>query len=330
MPHPVSHNPPSHNTYHVNDGPLQPHQTGILRPSRPDLPLDELRRRYQEDGYLFLKGLLHRTDILQARAAYFTHLAPSNILKPGTNAVEGIFNTSNHAAHFPGIGAGSTDENGRPGGADAARFVDLALAAHTQGWYKDVLCKNADLHGFVAKFTGWGGDMRTLRRTLLRNGTPGNRAIGVHYDQIFLRQGEDTSVTAWVPMGDISMQGGGLIYLERGHILGREIEYDFTAKAKAAGMTDEEARSAFNANMMHGGLLADGPAEFGRKHDRRWLLTEYEAGDVVLHTPYTIHASTINCDPDNIIRLGTDLRFVDSSRPWDMRWSNDYAFGDGV
>ena len=30
-----------------------------------------------------------------------------------------------------------------------------------------------------------------------------------------------------------------------------------------------------------------------------------------------IHASTMNYDPDNIIRVGTDLRFVDSSKPWD-------------
>ena len=43
-----------------------------------------------------------------------------------------------------------------------------------------------------------------------------------------------------------------------------------------------------------------------------------------------IHASTINRDTDNKIRLGTDLRFVNQSRPWDTRWVNDYAFGDGV
>lgn len=30
-----------------------------------------------------------------------------------------------------------------------------------------------------------------------------------------------------------------------------------------------------------------------------------------------IHASAVNEDPDNIIRLATDLRFADSSRPWD-------------
>ena len=30
-----------------------------------------------------------------------------------------------------------------------------------------------------------------------------------------------------------------------------------------------------------------------------------------------IHASTINNDPDRVIRLATDLRFVDSSKPFD-------------
>lgn len=43
-----------------------------------------------------------------------------------------------------------------------------------------------------------------------------------------------------------------------------------------------------------------------------------------------IHASTINYDPENRIRLGTDLRFVDSSRPWDTRWNKHYEFDDGV
>lgn len=43
-----------------------------------------------------------------------------------------------------------------------------------------------------------------------------------------------------------------------------------------------------------------------------------------------IHASTINTDPEGSIRVGTDLRFVDSSRPWDTRWNNHFEFGDGV
>lgn len=146
-------------------------------------------------------------------------------------------------------------------------------------------------------------------------------------------------------MGDIALEGGGLIYLENGHTLGQELEQGFYDRAKETGLTEEEAKNAFNRNMMGGGLLADGAKEFSQLHNRRWLVTDYEAGDLVLHTPYTvcdqlsfsgvwreshrtfpplltflkqIHASTVNHSPDNKIRLGTDLRFVDASRPYDV------------
>lgn len=120
-----------------------------------------------------------------------------------------------------------------------------------------------------------------------------------------------------------------------GHKIGAEIEQDFTTRAKSAGMSEEQAKNAYNQNMMGGGLLASGAAEFAKEHGRRWLLTDYEAGDVVFHNSYAvswtrkgfilsdgtnkykIHASTINYDPENVIRLGTDLRYVDQSRPWD-------------
>jgi phytanoyl-CoA hydroxylase len=60
------------------------------------------------------------------------------------------------------------------------------------------------------------------------------------------------------------------------------------------GFTDEEAKSAFNKNMMSTGLLSESPAEFGRSYNRRWLVTDYNAGDVVLHNPYAVR-----CPPKN-------------------------------
>ncbi|PHH59528.1 hypothetical protein CDD81_2890 [Ophiocordyceps australis] len=317
----------------VNDGLLPSSATAPLRPSLPSTSLSILRHRYSTDGYLFLKHLLPRADVLAAREAYFSLLLPSGVLKPGTAPVEGIFDAQGQdALDFPGIGAGSIGGNGRPGGEKAACFVDLALQAHSEQWYagKDGLAQHSVLYDFVARLTAWAEDTLVVKRSLLRNNTPGNRAIGVHYDQIFLRHGEPTSVTAWVPMGDISLQGGGLIYLEDSDSLGQQIEAEFTKRAKAAGMSLDERRNAFNSHMMSTGFLADGPAEFGRQHQRRWLVTEYEAGDVVLHSPHMIHASTINEDADNRIRLGTDLRFVNSAKTWDTRWANTFCFDDGV
>jgi phytanoyl-CoA hydroxylase len=101
-----------------------------------------------------------------------------------------------------------------------------------------------------------------IRRTLLRNNTPGNDAIGVYYNKVFLRHGEDTAVTAGVPVGDVSEQDGGQIYLGNSHTIGAEIEDTFTRKARALGTSEAKGKSAFNQNMMGGGSLAAGPAAF--------------------------------------------------------------------
>lgn len=70
--------------------------------------------------------------------------------------------------------------------------------------------------------------------------------------------------------------------------MGAQIEAEFTKKAQEAGMTEEEARNAFNQNMMSTGLLSEYPLEFARQYNRRWLVSAYEAGDVVLHKPHAV------------------------------------------
>lgn len=279
----------------VNDGPLAPDQVGQLKQSHPSEPMETLRNRYDEDGYLFLKGLIPRDQVMAARSNYFQAMASTDVLEPGTKPVEGIFNKSANPSDYPNIGAGAA-ANGRLGTTTKANeFEDISVKAHTDEWYigsKDGSVKgftqNEVLRDFVAKFTGWDDDILGLKRTLLRNNCPTNRAIGVHYDQIFLRYGEPTSVTAWVPLGDIGITGGGLIYLEGGEKVGAEIESEFAAKALASGMTEEEMKFAFNKNMMSTGFLCDGPADFSRTYNRRWLVTTYEAGDVVLHKPHQV------------------------------------------
>lgn len=194
----------------VVDGPLTTENAGHLRASDLALPMEELRQRYDEEGYLLLKQLLPRGDVLKARQKYFEFLAPTGVLMEGSPAVAGIFNPAKLADDFPGIGAGTPWEE------HAVRFVRRAVEAHYQPWYADEFCRVPALYDFVAEFTGWGENTLAFRRSLLRNNVPRSTPIGVHYDQVFLRQGEPTSVTAWVPMGDVKVHGGGLIYLENG------------------------------------------------------------------------------------------------------------------
>jgi hypothetical protein len=63
----------------VNDGLLRPDRVGELYQSSPNLPMDEIRKRYNEDGYVFLKGLLPKEDVLKAREEYFKMLSPSGV-----------------------------------------------------------------------------------------------------------------------------------------------------------------------------------------------------------------------------------------------------------
>ncbi|KAL6352589.1 hypothetical protein LRP88_13055 [Fusarium phalaenopsidis] len=304
--------------YLVNDGLLKPDMIGPLRSSYPSEPIDVLQARYEKDGYLFMKGILPRSDVLNCREAYFKFLSPSGVLQPGSKPVDGIYNAENKGIDFPSIGAGPCLE----GQTGPGSFADLAEKAHTEPWYLE-FSSHPDLRDFVAKLRGWGEDTLLLKRSLLRNNTPHNDAIGVHYDQSFLRYGEPTSVTAWIPIGDIRLQGGGLIYLEDSDGLGQQLEDEFNRKAKECGMSEKERNDAFNANMMSTGWLGYGPIQFSKDNGNgKWLLTEYEAGDVVFHKPHM--------DPENRIRLGTDLRFVDSSKPHDTRWSAPYRFDDGL
>lgn len=200
---------------YVNDGPLEPEEIARLKSSDPNLPLEELRSRFKDNGYLYLKGLLPREDVLKAREQYFTFLAPSGVLEDGTAPALGIFNSTKDVKRFPGIGVGRVDAN-VGSGLESSDFVSLALDAHGQKWYSEDFCKHPVLLDFMARFTNWSSNTHPLERTLLRNNIPNTKAIGVHYDQIFLRYGEPTSVTVWVPIGDIALNGGGLIYLENG------------------------------------------------------------------------------------------------------------------
>ena len=112
------------------------------------------------------------------------------------------------------------------------------------------------------------------------------------------------------------------MYMEGSSQLGEETEADFMERAK--DMPLEERLSAFNKNMATNGHIAQDAATFvvGKG---KWLTANYEAGDVVLHNPYMIHAAAKNEDFETgRIRLSTDLRFYEEGSGVDERWMRKY------
>ena len=52
---------------------------------------------------------------------------------------------------------------------------------------------------------------------------------------------------------------------------------------KAKDFTPEQRISAFNSNMIRGGILSSDAGGFGKVYNRKWLVTDYEDGDVIFH-----------------------------------------------
>ncbi|KAM6522071.1 hypothetical protein FALCPG4_011763 [Fusarium falciforme] len=205
----------------------------LLTPCSPDTPIVELRRRYWHGGIIWVslrlndcddtniprqvKGLLDPDLVNDFRAAYLSMTnVGTEILKIGTDPRDGIFNPDTDWREFALPGA-LRIAAGLP---DTGSFVENPIRSHHWSRYQ--------------KFKDTVG-----------------RRIEPFIGNIFLRAGPPTSVTAWVPIGDVEVEGGGRICLDRAHDIGVKYEEDFSKMN--ASLSDKERMSAFNKTMEKGG-----------------------------------------------------------------------------
>ena len=271
-----------------------PRRLGRLEPV-PDVQRDDraaLWRRLRRDGYLFLPKALDPQDVRTFRRHYFATLAGTGLIARGSNPM-----------------------HGRSGGdgVDAAELRRLLFGQIVPGREYTRFCTQPA----VRDWFGWlyGGEPFLHRRKIIRHVRPGEAGIGTatqaHYDLVYIRQGTDRLLSAWIPLGDCPVDRGGLVYLEGSHHRVRREEQEGMLKRPAASIT------------------ADLPA-LADEYGTRWLAADYAAGDIVVHSPYLVHASLDNTDPDGIIRLSTDIRYQRTDEPIDWRWQNDWHDADGL
>lgn len=189
----------------------------------------------------------------------------TGMLKPGTNPVDGIFSGADWRDFLlPGavrLAAGLKDEG---------KFVENVMKSHSAPFYQEFKDEVGNkLEPFVGRLCDFEKPW-CLPRSLLRCAVPGGETTPVHYDQIFLRAAPPTSITAWVPIGDVDLLGGGLIYLDRSLEVGRKYEGDFSKKN--AELSYEDKISAFNKNMQAGGWIDRNASTFGENWSRSWLV----------------------------------------------------------
>ncbi len=260
---------------------MTPERLGWLEPTDADLPLEQLREKYRQNGCLWLKGFFDPDAILNFRNSFF----------------ESIFS-------------------------GAKTFFEIVSSQEYQDF-----CTMPRLWNFYQEFLG--GQPYLHKRKIIRFTHPGEEhCTGGHYDLIYLRAGTDEFCTSWIPLGDIPAEMGGLIYLEGSDAVGRQMEGEFNVKN--AALPPEERISAFNRNMRENGWISTNLVDMANRFSGRWLIADYEAGDMVIHSPYMIHAATQNHDPLNRMRLSTDIRYQRAYDPIDPRWANNWVPGDNL
>ncbi len=173
-------------------------------------------------------------------------------------------------------------------------------------------CNQPALRDWYAWFLG--GEPFLHRRKILRHVRPAEDGIGTateaHYDLVYIRGGTDAVLTSWIPLGDCPREQGGLIYLEGSHRRMRAEEAEGRRRAAAS-------------------ITADLPA-LADEYDTRWLVADYRAGDMVVHTAYTVHAALDNRGAGDKIRLSTDIRYQRADQDADPRWQAPWHDRDGL
>jgi ectoine hydroxylase-related dioxygenase (phytanoyl-CoA dioxygenase family) len=280
-----------------------PEQLGRLVSNSPNTPINQLRERLKEQGYLWLRGFFSREEIISARRRFFERMRPAGIVAENIDASEGIF-------------SGHRDQTGH---ATKLLMEFVRTAAY------ESFCLQPRLWGFYEQLME--GDVYLHKRKIVRQSYPLDpKTTDAHYDLIYLRGGTDTVLSSWIPLGDVPLDMGGLTYLEGSDAFGRQIEAEFAAQR--AELAPEERLSAYNKHMsLTGGIGKDLSALVSR-YNSRWLVADYEAGDMVIHTSYMIHAATQNNSSEGRMRLSTDIRYQRIRDEIDARWNNHWTLED--
>lgn len=276
---------------------------GRLISSNSQASIAQLREQFHAQGYLWLKGILDRQAVFAFRKRFFAAFAETGLLMPGTDPRDGIYSG---------------------GGEDHKQIAKLYHEIVRWCAY-EAFCLQQPIWEFYEQL--FDGAPYLHKRKIIRHTKPfESAATGAHYDLTYLRAGTDQVATSWIPIGDVPVHMGGLVYLEGSHTWGVRMEEEF--RAQNHDMSREEQINAYNKNMSSTGWLTKDLPNLADRLDTRWLIADYEAGDMVVHSAYMIHAATTNESQDGQLRLSTDIRFQRVRDEIDVRWNNHWSMDD--
>jgi len=281
---------------------MTPAAFGELRDCTPLLADNQaLRQQMADEGYLFLRGILDRDELLAARLSMLEKLA-----------AEGHIDTD-YPLH------------------EAKAMPEARIAFKPELAAKNALVEKVLYAGpMMAIFHQLlGGDVRHFDYTWVRAVAPGI-ATPPHMDIVYMGRGTKQLYTAWTPFGDVPRQMGGLMVLEHSHKNQRLVNGygskdvdQYCENRVGEGYT----KMGGGGNITAGGWLSRDPVTLRQRLGGRWLTADYTLGDLLIFSVYTVHCSLDNSS--DRIRITSDTRYQLASEPVDERWIGEEPIAHG-
>jgi len=230
-------------------------QLGLMRDSSAiaDDPA-ALRARLDDDGYLLIRGLYDRAEVLAARQEILElHTAH---LRAGHPLLEGRLASPLVDAPLHTHGSQATR---------GPRFLRLVEGPRITRFFERLH------HEPATTF-----DFKWLR--LMRTGD----ASPAHFDNSYMGRGSARVCTVWTPLGDVAYEDGPLALIPHSQRLP-----SYARLRETLGMMDVDR------DQVRGDFAAD-PFEFTRRFGGHWATSEFTAGDALIFGMFTLHASCEN------------------------------------
>ncbi len=273
-----------------------PGSMGLLRDSTDaTADRDELWRRWRNDGYLFLPGLLDREQVRGAREVMLARLAEVASFEfvnlgyhvTGNNpALERVLRQGPMVAFYELFLGGPV----RCFDYTWFRHKKAQSAVSTQPHYDGVYMSRGTPHLFTS-WTPFGDVPIEMGGLMLLESSHRNQELIAGYGQTDVDLYCETELAGRL--------------LERARQEGRELT------------ADENSQILWNSSGAYSKSAIRAQADLGG----RWLTADYRMGDLVVFGMHLMHASHDNRTDE--MRISTDTRYQLASDPVDERWIGD-------
>ena len=242
----------------------------------------DLKSALEKDGYLFLRNIVDKKIIGNARHDIFKKL----------NEVDELSNPFNE-----GIASGRSIRDKLFN--DRGQFWEnisstKSLRTVTNG----KALENIFTRIFEAPSIGF--DFIFLRAVA------GGKFTHMHCDAGFFTRKTQKVLTCWLVFTEVTLDRGPLFIIEGSHNF-KEIQEKYNG-------FDVDIHKNKKATIdIH-------PVEFAKKRNTKILTAEFKPGDALIFGMYTVHGTFENHAKDNKIRLTCDIRFQPKNEPKDPRY----------